>query len=138
MKRMKAAVLLTAMMGTLCVPTVGWADETEDHEPITIMDANRDYTQLIELVHEKYPEINIEIIPYKGRNATAYMKKQLETGKPANCSECTSEQNSLDEKDLGRNKPYEKKESVTLVVQNPFSDSYPCHAILTPPYPKHG
>lgn len=74
MKRMKAAVLLTAMMGTLCVPTVGWADETEDHEPITIMDANRDYTQLIELVHEKYPEINIEIIPYKGRNATAYMK----------------------------------------------------------------
>lgn len=75
MKRMKAAVLLTAMMGTLCVPTVGWADETEDHEPITIMDANRDYTQLIELVHEKYPEINIEIIPYKGRNATAYMKK---------------------------------------------------------------
>ena len=48
MKRMKAAVLLTAMMGTLCVPTVGWADETEDHEPITIMDANRDYTQLIE------------------------------------------------------------------------------------------
>ena len=80
MKRMKAAVLLTAMMGTLCVPTVGWADETEDHEPITIMDANRDYTQLIELVHEKYPEINIEIIPYKGRNATAYMKKQLETG----------------------------------------------------------
>jgi len=80
MKRMKAAVLFTAMMGTLCVPTVGWADETEDHEPITIMDANRDYTQLIELVHEKYPEINIEIIPYKGRNATAYMKKQLETG----------------------------------------------------------
>ena len=49
------------------------------HEPITIMDANRDYTALMELVHQKYPEINLQIQPYKGRNTTAYMKKQLAT-----------------------------------------------------------
>lgn len=47
------------------------------HEPVTIMDVNRDYTQLMELVHQKYPEIQLQIIPYRGRNATAYMKKQL-------------------------------------------------------------
>lgn len=44
------------------------------------MDANRDYTKLIELVHQTYPEINIQIEPYKGRNTTTYMKKQLTSG----------------------------------------------------------
>lgn len=55
------------------------ADEAE-HEPITIIDAQRDYTNLVALVKEKYPEINIEILPYRGRNMSAYMKHQLETG----------------------------------------------------------
>ena len=41
------------------------------------MDANRDYSKLLELVHETYPEIELQIEPYKGRNTTAYMKKQL-------------------------------------------------------------
>ena len=49
------------------------------HEPITIMDANRDYSALMELVHQQYPEINLQIEPYRGRNTTAYMKKQLAT-----------------------------------------------------------
>ena len=56
------------------------AVEPVEHEPITIMDAQRDYTVLIEKVHEKYPEINIEILPYRGRNMSAYCKQQLETG----------------------------------------------------------
>ncbi len=58
----------------------GASDEAVEHEPITIMDAQRDYSALIELVHEKYPEINIEIVPYRGRNMSAYCKQQLETG----------------------------------------------------------
>ena len=53
---------------------------SSDHEPITIMDAQRDYTKLIELVHERYPEINIEVVPYRGRNMSAYMSQQLKTG----------------------------------------------------------
>ncbi len=55
-------------------------EESMAHEPITIMDAQRDYTALIELVHEKYPEIEIEVVPYRGRNMSAYCKQQLETG----------------------------------------------------------
>lgn len=74
---MATVLLLTTMFAAL--PAAA-AEEKSDHAPITIMDANRDYSGLIELVHEKYPEINIEIIPYKGRNTTAYMKHQLETG----------------------------------------------------------
>ena len=49
------------------------------HEPITLMDAQRDYSAVIDLVHERYPEINIEIVPYRGRNMSAYMKQQLYT-----------------------------------------------------------
>ncbi len=54
--------------------------DSGEHEPITLMDAQRDYSALIELVHEKYPEINIEILPYRGRNMSAFCKQQLETG----------------------------------------------------------
>ena len=82
-KRHFAALLLAA------VP--GFALAEQAHEPITIMDANRDYTKLIELVHETYPEINIEIEAYKGRNTSAYMKKQLETGSMPDIY-CTTQQ----------------------------------------------
>ncbi len=56
------------------------AVSTGAHEPITIMDAQRDYTAVIALAKEKYPELNVEIVAYKGQNTTAYMHKQLETG----------------------------------------------------------
>ncbi len=52
----------------------------KEHEPVTLMDAQRDYSLLIELVREKYPEIRIEILPYRGRNMSAFCKEQLETG----------------------------------------------------------
>lgn len=71
-----AVLLMMTLFAT--IPTA--VAEESGHEPITIMDGNRDYSALIALVHEKYPEINIEVIPYRGRNTTAYMKHQLETG----------------------------------------------------------
>ena len=54
--------------------------EESGHEAITIMDGNRDYSGLIRLVHEKYPEIRLEIQSYQGYNTSGYMEKQLETG----------------------------------------------------------
>lgn len=54
--------------------------EPVEHEGVTLMDAQRDYAALIELVSERYPEINIEIEPYRGRNMSAYCKQQIETG----------------------------------------------------------
>ena len=77
MKKKPFALVLSAL---LLFGAGALAQEEKAHEPITIMDANRDYTKLIELVHEQYPEINIEIEAYKGRNMSAYMKKQLVTG----------------------------------------------------------
>ncbi len=49
-------------------------------EAITIIDGQRDYRSLISLVKENYPEIDVEIEPYRGRNMSAYFKQQLETG----------------------------------------------------------
>lgn len=40
------------------------------HAPITIMSANKDYSGFIEYVKSVYPEINIEIVPYRGANTT--------------------------------------------------------------------
>lgn len=58
----------------------GTAENSDQHEPITIMDGNRDYTNLQKLVKEKYPEINLQIEAYQGNNTTEYMAEQLETG----------------------------------------------------------
>lgn len=34
----------------------------------------------VELVHEKYPEINLEVIPYSGSNYSSYVRSQLVSG----------------------------------------------------------
>ena len=34
----------------------------------------------IDVVHEKYPEINLEAVPYSGANYTSYVKAQLKAG----------------------------------------------------------
>ena len=62
------------------IKTTEKTENTEKHEPITIMDGNRDYTQLQKLVKQKYPEIDLEIEAYQGGNTTVYMSEQLETG----------------------------------------------------------
>ena len=50
-----------------------------EHEAITMtaMVPFRNPSHLTDLVHEKYPEINIEFIPYSGYNATAFVKEEL-------------------------------------------------------------
>lgn len=51
-----------------------------EHEAITILSSFNGMGQFIDLVREKYPEINLEVIPYSGANMTAYMRAQLSTG----------------------------------------------------------
>ncbi len=83
LKKRTIPVLLACALAVALALVAGCSSSsstTGEHEPITIMDAQRDYGALIELVHEKYPEINIEVIPYRGRNMSAYTKQQLETG----------------------------------------------------------
>lgn len=56
------------------------AEEVSAHEPITILSSFKNMSAFMNLVKEKYPEINLEIIPYSGGNYTAYVESQLVTG----------------------------------------------------------
>lgn len=51
-----------------------------EHEAITIDAPYKNVDAFVELVHEKYPEINLEILPYSGQNTTAWMKSMLRAG----------------------------------------------------------
>lgn len=64
---------------TAAASSTASAAKAGEHAPITIMDANRDYSALMDLVHQKYPEIELQVQPYRGHNTTVYMKKQLST-----------------------------------------------------------
>lgn len=47
------------------------------HEPITMLSAFDGMDKFVELLNEKYPEIDLEIIPYSGANMTAYVSDEL-------------------------------------------------------------
>lgn len=51
-----------------------------DHPVITMNAPYRNMSKFYDLVHEKYPEINLEIIPYNGQNTSAYMKDMRQSG----------------------------------------------------------
>ena len=54
------------------------ASDKDAHEPLTIIDSGQDYTELMKLVNEKYPEIRLEIEGYIGQNQSRYFYRQLE------------------------------------------------------------
>ncbi len=50
------------------------------HEVLTFEAPFRNSSAFIDLLHSKYPEIKLAVIPYSGRNQTAYMTSQLRSG----------------------------------------------------------
>ena len=56
------------------------SDNASDHEVITMQAPFRNASGFMDILHEKYPEINLEIVPYSGANYTAYVKAQLKAG----------------------------------------------------------
>ena len=69
---------LTACGGSAAPDTS--AASGERHDPITISAPLRDVNAFIDVVHQHYPEINFEVLPYAGANGTAYMQAQLRSG----------------------------------------------------------
>ena len=53
---------------------------SSDHPVITMNAPYRNMSMFYDLVHEKYPEINLEIIPYNGQNTTCYFKDMRRSG----------------------------------------------------------
>ena len=74
------AMLFSAIF--ICISLNSCGDTTQDapHEPLTIITGNRDYTEFEKEFKKRYPEINLEFISYKGKNATEYLNRLFESG----------------------------------------------------------
>lgn len=54
--------------------------ECEKEDPLTILTTSIDYENFMKAFSEKYPEIEIEFISYKGYNQTGYIRECFEAG----------------------------------------------------------
>lgn len=84
-KRIISCLLVGFSMISLCAVGASESVSTRGkggdiHEPITMQSPFRNMSAFIDVVHEKYPEINFEVVPYSGGNYTAYVKAQLVAG----------------------------------------------------------
>lgn len=79
-----AASLLVGCGGTSAAPAGDKAaantTSNSNHPVITMNAPYRNMSMFYDLVHEKYPEINLEIIPYNGQNYSAYVQDMRTTG----------------------------------------------------------
>lgn len=73
------SLLLAVACGVSLLAGCGSGKSTE-HAVITMQSPFRNATPFLELVKQKYPEINLEIIPYSGKNMTAYVTDELKSG----------------------------------------------------------
>lgn len=75
-------VCCTAALITGCggAGTSDGGEKVSDHPVITMNAPYRNMSVFADLVHEKYPEINLEIIPYNGQNMSNYMKNMRLSG----------------------------------------------------------
>ncbi len=76
MKKALLLLLTIALLFTDCA----WTARAEKHEAITFSAPFYNASNFVALVNEKYPEINLEFIPYNGQNTTAYTQASLNTG----------------------------------------------------------
>ena len=60
--------------------TATTATTSGKHEPITLLQPFKNMTAFLEDFNAKYPDIEIQIIPYSGQNTTAFVEEQLKAG----------------------------------------------------------
>ena len=71
------AALLPGCSGRTQEPS---GEASAPHEPITMLSPFRNMSAFLDLLHEQYPEIELEILPYSGKNYSAYVQAQLRAG----------------------------------------------------------
>lgn len=83
-KKRWTVLLLAAACSAALLTGCGSKQSTDDgsagtgeHEVITMQSPFRNMSAFVDIVHEKYPEINLEVVPYSGKNYTAYVKAEL-------------------------------------------------------------
>ena len=83
MKKRRWSFLLPVCMISLlagCGNKTEVAEKEKAHEALTISMPDVNMSPFLELVQEKYPEINLEVIPYCGDNRSIYLSSQLKAG----------------------------------------------------------
>lgn len=84
MAAMFGLALLTGCSGSQKAESEKEADGSDSDHPVITMNAPyRNMSAFVDLVHEKYPEIQLEVIPYNGQNTSAYMKDMRLSGQMA-------------------------------------------------------
>lgn len=83
MKRIFSGILVLLCVVTLlsgCGGKQAQPAQSGERETITVHSPFRNATPFLELLKEKYPEINLEIIPYSGANMTTFVSAELRSG----------------------------------------------------------
>lgn len=63
-----------------CGSKEGGTGKNEEHPTITMNAPYRNMSMFVQKVHDEYPEINLEVIPYNGQDTTEYMKNLRNSG----------------------------------------------------------
>ena len=86
MKKKQKGISLLLVLSCLLFLLTGCGNKSDTvpndsaHEPITISMPDISMHTFLEMVNEKYPEINLEVIPYSGDNKSMYLASQLKAG----------------------------------------------------------
>ena len=73
-KKMGRKRILSGILAVFCLVSLlaGCGGKAEAHPAVTMNAPYRNAATFLDLVHEKYPEVNLEITPYNGTNTTSY------------------------------------------------------------------
>ena len=75
--KLKKIIGISVVIVLLCLTGCTNKNATNEHEAVTILAPFLECDRLADLVHEKYPEVNLEIFSYSGANTTQYLQNML-------------------------------------------------------------
>lgn len=75
--KLKKIIGVSVVTALLCLTGCTNKNETSEHEAVTILAPYLECDRLADMVHEKYPEVNLEILSYSGANTTQYLQNML-------------------------------------------------------------
>ena len=75
--KLKKIIGISVVTVLLCLTGCTNKNATNEHEAVTILAPFLECDRLADLVHEKYPEVNLEILSYSGANTTQYLQNML-------------------------------------------------------------
>ena len=75
--KLKKIIGVSVITVLLCLTGCTNKNATSEHEAVTILAPYLECDRLADLVHEKYPEVNLEILSYSGANTTQYLQNML-------------------------------------------------------------